>query len=198
MITGDEISKLIWSAEEGNLDALQCPQCHKSAISVSFTHPAADAYRVYFDCSSCAFRMSGRRRGKPSHFSEDRIDPDRQAFDVEVLRTMKFPLPVTGERSQNNTMVRLLLKSWAIGLLLTLFVDGLRLFGNHALAAPSLLLVPPFFMAGWITNKGRWDYFEDTELYFLTILFGSLLYGLIALPMVRHWTRKNASQTGTR
>lgn len=78
-------------------------------------------------------------------------------------------------------MVAILLKSWAMGLLLTLFVDGLRLFGNHILAAPSLLLVPPFFIAGWVTNKGRWGYFEDTELYFLTILLGSLLYGLIAL-----------------
>ena len=110
---------------------------------------------------------------------------------------MKFPLPVTADKPQNGTMVGLLLKSWAIGLLWTLFVDGLGLFGNHVLAAPSLLLVPPFFMAGWITDKGRWGYFEDTELYFLTILFGSLLYGLIPLPMVRRWTRKNAGQTGT-
>jgi hypothetical protein len=38
-------------------------------------------------------------------------------------------------------------------------------------------------------QQGRWDYFEDTELYFLTILFGSLLYGLVALPLVRHWAR---------
>jgi hypothetical protein len=91
-------------------------------------------------------------------------------------------------------MAALLLKSWATGLLLTLFVDGLRLFGNHMLAAPSLLLVPPFVVAVRITGKGGWDYWGDVNLHCLTILIGSFLYGLIALPMVRSWTRKHVAR----
>ena len=34
----------------------------KSAVSVSFTHAAEDAYRVYFDSPLCAFTMSGRHQ----------------------------------------------------------------------------------------------------------------------------------------
>jgi len=34
--------------------------------------------------------MSGRHVGKPPHFSEERVDSDLQAFDVEVLRKIKF------------------------------------------------------------------------------------------------------------
>jgi hypothetical protein len=60
---------------------------------VSFTHAAEDHYRVYFTCANCSYRMSGRHEGKPPHFSEERIDPDLQAFDVEILRTAKFPRP---------------------------------------------------------------------------------------------------------
>lgn len=60
---------------------------------VSFTHAAEDHYRVYFTCASCSYRMSGQHVGKPPHFSEERIDPDLQAFDVEILRKAKFPRP---------------------------------------------------------------------------------------------------------
>src|SRR5262249_13852159 len=68
-ITADQISKLTWAAEAGNLDELLCPRCGGTTASVSFTHPAADAYRVYFTCSKCSFRMSGRRVGKPPHWT---------------------------------------------------------------------------------------------------------------------------------
>ncbi len=62
-------------------------------MSVSFTHAAENHYRVYFTCANCAYRMSGRHVEKPPYFSQDRIDPDLQAFDVETLRKMKFPDP---------------------------------------------------------------------------------------------------------
>jgi hypothetical protein len=84
---------LLWAAEAGDLDALQCPRCGASTISVSFTHTALDKYRVYFICSKCSFRMSGGQASKPADFSEDRMDADLQAFDTEVLRKIKFARP---------------------------------------------------------------------------------------------------------
>src|SRR5215471_9214731 len=92
-ITAQQISKLHWAAEAGNLDALQCPRCGASAVSVSFTHAAVDHYRVYFICSKCSFQMSGSHLGRPAHFSEGRVDPKLQAFDIEVLQNLKFPRP---------------------------------------------------------------------------------------------------------
>jgi hypothetical protein len=81
------------AADEGQLDALPCPKCTRAAMYVSFTHAAENHYRVYFTCCNCAYRFSGRQAGKPPYFSEERIDPDLQAFDVEILRKMKFPYP---------------------------------------------------------------------------------------------------------
>jgi hypothetical protein len=81
-----------------------------------------------------------------------------------------------------------------MGLVLTLFVDGLRLFENHLLAAPSLLLVPAFLVAERITEKRLWDYWDDTNVHCLTILIGGLLYGLVALPVVRSWARKHVAR----
>src|SRR5580700_3443253 len=75
VIDADEVSKLVWAAERGDLDRLQCPECREPAVSVTFTHPAEDAYRVYFTCTVCSFSMSASRRGKPSYFSDDRVDP---------------------------------------------------------------------------------------------------------------------------
>jgi hypothetical protein len=92
-ITADEISKLLWAAEAGNLDTLECPRCGASTVSVSYTNAAADKYRVYFICSKCTFRMGSGQASKPAHFSQDRIDADLQAFDVELLQKTKFPRP---------------------------------------------------------------------------------------------------------
>jgi hypothetical protein len=69
MLTAAQISNLLREAEEGNLDGLQCLQCHKSTVSVSLTHSVAEDYRVWFDCSECAFVMSGRYAGQPLHYS---------------------------------------------------------------------------------------------------------------------------------
>lgn len=62
-------------------------------MSVSFTHPGQGAYRVYFTCQECSFEMSGAHLGTPPHFSNDRVDAERQARDEEFLRTAKFPRP---------------------------------------------------------------------------------------------------------
>jgi hypothetical protein len=92
-ITADQISKLTWDADTGNLDALQCPRCKALAVSVSFTHPASDAYRVYFRCSECSFWMTGRHAGKPAYFSDERVDHKLQTQDIELLKKIKFPRP---------------------------------------------------------------------------------------------------------
>jgi hypothetical protein len=92
-VRAEQISKLLRAAEAGDLDALQWPGCGASAVSVSFTHAAVDHYRVYFICSKCSFQMSGRPVGRPAHFSEDRVDPKLQAFDIEVLQNIGFPRP---------------------------------------------------------------------------------------------------------
>jgi hypothetical protein len=94
MPTAEEISKLLSALNAGNLDTLKCPNCTKLTVFVSFTHPGADEYRVWFTCSDCSFSMSGRHLGQPPHFSENRIDPKRQADDVELFRKLrKFPRP---------------------------------------------------------------------------------------------------------
>jgi hypothetical protein len=92
MATADEISALCLAADAGRLDALECPKCQKPAVSVSFAHPGADEYRVWFACSECSFSMTGRHLGKPRHFSEDRVNAKLQAYDVELFRKVKaFP-----------------------------------------------------------------------------------------------------------
>jgi hypothetical protein len=85
--------KLLNDADAGKLDALECPHCHRSTVSVSFTHPAADAYRVWFNCAECSFSMRAQYVGQPRHYSEDRVDANRQAYDVELLQKCVFPLP---------------------------------------------------------------------------------------------------------
>jgi hypothetical protein len=45
-----------------------------------------------------------------------------------------------------------------------------------------------------IAGRGGRDYWGDRDLHCLTIFVGSLLYGLIALPMVRSWTRKQVAR----
>ena len=89
----EPIMALFRAADAGQLDRLLCPGCGKDAIYVSFTHAAEDHYRVYLTCANCSYRSSAGLRGKPAHFSEERIDPDLQAFDMEALKNMKFPYP---------------------------------------------------------------------------------------------------------
>jgi len=92
-ITADQISKLTRDVDAGRLDALQCPGCKASTVSISFTHAAPEEYRVYFTCSRCLFRISGRHVGKPAHFSQERVDRTLQAFDIQALQNAKFPRP---------------------------------------------------------------------------------------------------------
>lgn len=77
----------------GNFDSLECPECHNWSVSVRFTHPRQDAYRTWFVCSKCPFRLRLQNSGRPTHFSEDRIDELLQAYDVDILTKCKFPLP---------------------------------------------------------------------------------------------------------
>ena len=82
--------KLLEAAEEGNLESLECPTCKRPSVSVSFTHPTEDEYRVWFSCAECSFSLRVQHRGRPRHYSEARVDPERQQYDIELLRKLKF------------------------------------------------------------------------------------------------------------
>lgn len=82
--------KLLEKSDEGYLDRLECPACHRPSVSVAFSHPGSNEYRTWFTCHECSFSMRVQNTGKPPHYSEDRIDVDRQAYDIELLRRCIF------------------------------------------------------------------------------------------------------------
>jgi hypothetical protein len=82
---------------------------------------------------------------------------------------------------------RIVLTAWVIGALITLLLLAAGTSGNHILGIAYLFLLPPFLAAERITGKRMWDFMGDPRTYCLTILFGSLLYGLLVLPLVRYW-----------
>ena len=55
---GERVSlhvRLLEEVNAGHLDGLECPQCKHLAVSVYFTHPAAEECRTWFICSICDF-----------------------------------------------------------------------------------------------------------------------------------------------
>lgn len=69
---------LAWMADAGQLDALPCPECHDSSVSVWFTHPAENEYRTWFICEKCGFQTRARNEGRPAHYSEARDRTSRE------------------------------------------------------------------------------------------------------------------------
>ena len=81
---------LLWAADSGKLDSLDCPSCHRQTVSVWFTHPKPDIYREWFVCSSCSFSFRAQISGIPKHYSESRINQKLQEYDVDLLAKIKF------------------------------------------------------------------------------------------------------------
>ena len=85
--------RLLKEAAAGRLDDLECPKCRQPAVSVWFTHPAADFYRTWFICVNCDFHTRAQNAEKPPFFSEDRVSTELDEKDVAILRQSLFKRP---------------------------------------------------------------------------------------------------------
>src|SRR5947208_1193178 len=75
-----ERMSLLRAHDAGTLDGLDCPTCYKQTVSVWFTHPAHNIYRIWFVCNECSFQMRAQSNGRPKEFSRDRVHPTLQAY----------------------------------------------------------------------------------------------------------------------
>jgi hypothetical protein len=87
--------KLLNEAAAGRLEELQCPECDKLTVSVWFTHPEKESYRMWFLCSACNFHTRVQCTGKPSHFSEIRRRIDLEERDASILGESIFKRPAS-------------------------------------------------------------------------------------------------------
>jgi hypothetical protein len=85
--------RLLNEAAAGRLDELECPKCRQAAVSVWFTHPAADFYRTWFICMNCDFHTRAQNAEKPPFFSEDRVSTELEEKDLAILRQSIFKRP---------------------------------------------------------------------------------------------------------
>jgi hypothetical protein len=85
--------RLLDEAAAGRLDDLECPDCRQAAVSVWFTHPAADIYRTWFICADCPFYTRAQNTEPPHFFSEDRVNTDLEEQDLSILRGALFKRP---------------------------------------------------------------------------------------------------------
>ena len=89
----DAYLSLARAVESGALDSLECPDCHKLSVSVRFTQPQIGVYRTWFLCSECTFQTRVQDSGRPTRYSEDRVDKRLEDYDSDLLRKMRFPCP---------------------------------------------------------------------------------------------------------
>jgi hypothetical protein len=85
--------QLLKEASAGRLDDIECPKCRQPAVSVWFTHPAADFYRTWFICVNCDFHTRAQNTQKPVFFSEDRASTELEEKDLAILRQSIFKRP---------------------------------------------------------------------------------------------------------
>jgi hypothetical protein len=85
--------RLLSEAATGHLDNLECPSCRQAAVSVWFTHPAADMYRTWFICADCDFHTRAQNTERPTFFSEDRVSTDLEEQDLSLLKGALFKRP---------------------------------------------------------------------------------------------------------
>lgn len=85
--------RLLDEAATGHLEELECPNCHQAAVSVWFTHPAADTYRTWFICADCDFHTRAQNTDRPRFFSEDRVRTDLEEHDLSILKQSIFKRP---------------------------------------------------------------------------------------------------------
>lgn len=88
-----ELLRLANEAAAGHFDDLGCPKCGHTAISVWFTHPAPDVYRIWFICADCDFHTRAQVADKPSYFTESRISTELEERDLLTLKQAKFKRP---------------------------------------------------------------------------------------------------------
>lgn len=81
---------LLRRANAGELDKLECPQCHDWTVDVYFTHPAASEYRTWFVCTNCTFEMRAQNSSRPEFFNEGRVSKELEARDIEVLTNRRL------------------------------------------------------------------------------------------------------------
>ena len=84
---------LLRESDAGRLDELECPECRLPAVSVWFTHPAADVYRTWFICANCDFYSRVQNTDEPLGFSEDRINTELEEKDLAILKQAIFKRP---------------------------------------------------------------------------------------------------------
>jgi hypothetical protein len=85
--------RLANDAEAGRLEDLECPKCRQAAVSVWFTHPAANTYRAWFICNDCDFHSRAQYSGRPRFFSEDRVSTELQERDLAILKQARIKKP---------------------------------------------------------------------------------------------------------
>jgi hypothetical protein len=85
--------RLLQEAAIGHLDELECPSCRHSAVSVWFSHPAADMYRTWFICAECEFHARVQNTDRPRCFSEDRVSTELEERDLSIVRQAIFKKP---------------------------------------------------------------------------------------------------------
>lgn len=76
---------LTTEAENGHLDALECPVCHRDAVSVWFSNPAPRVFRVWFMCRECTFYSEAQPANQPRFYSQSRRRADLEERDREIL-----------------------------------------------------------------------------------------------------------------
>ena len=81
---------LLWIADSGKLEGIECPECKEESISVRFTNPVDGVYRTWFVCSKCKFRLRAQNSVRPKYFSDELVDEDLQKYDVEVIRKKRL------------------------------------------------------------------------------------------------------------
>ncbi len=86
--------RLLWAADAGTLDDLECPRCRQHSVSVWFTHPGDGIYRTWFICSECSFQLRAQNVGIPPHYSEDRVSEQLENYDESLLARARFKRPI--------------------------------------------------------------------------------------------------------
>jgi hypothetical protein len=86
-----DIVRLSHLVESGQMDCLECPQCHKPQVTVRFSHPAKNEYRTWLICQACSYQTRMQESARPRFFSEDRVDMVLEAKDVAILKQLQLP-----------------------------------------------------------------------------------------------------------
>jgi ribosomal protein S27E len=88
-----ELMRLAQEADAGRFENLECPQCRQKTVTVWFTHPTMDVYRMWYICAACNFHSRAQVSGRPANFSESRINKKLEEYDLAILDQCVFKLP---------------------------------------------------------------------------------------------------------